>query len=575
MMKAWGLDAKDTVRVLDTLNGVGQQTGVSVNTLADVLQGNALSFKELDLNMAEAATLLGNMEKNGIDASAGMTALRKAMSKATDDGKTLTEVMSEWEALMKSSASEAEKMSATEDLFGSRAYTQLFNALNEGNISFTNINASMSDFSGNVEKTFEATLDPMDEFTTTMNDLKLLGAEIGEEVIPVLVDVLKDLKPILDDIREVWESMSPEDQKKLIENLGKLALIAPALSVSGRAIGGVGSAIEGLGKAAKTLGGLGIGAKLGSLFGSGGALAGAASAGATIGTTILGGLAGAFAGGAIGELIDHKVIAPIMEKLGNPDASFYENFHWFGEGGFFDYVFGGGDIHQAVEDYYGAFREMGADISQSFDTMKNNALDRWNAFKDGIKSIVESLESWLSETWSNITSKVTETWNSVITTITGAWETVKQTFTEWKDGIFNTFQEIYDKIKGIWDSLGEMFANGFDLKLPHISVTGGVAPYGIGGQGSLPKFNVDWYANGGILTNPTIFGMQGGRFLGGGEAGAEAVLPLSELGTMITEGMTAAMGGAGDTVINVSIDNNSLGSVILTAQQMMNLRRGK
>lgn len=575
MMKAWGLDAKDTVRVLDTLNGVGQQTGVSVNTLADVLQGNALSFKELDLNMAEAATLLGNMEKNGIDASAGMTALRKAMSKATDDGKTLTEVMSEWEALMKSSASESEKMSATEDLFGSRAYTQLFNALNEGNISFTNINASMSDFSGNVEKTFEATLDPIDEFTTTMNDLKLLGAEIGEEVIPVLVDVLKDLKPILDDIREVWEGMSPEDQKKLIENLGKLALVAPALSVSGRAIGGVGSAIEGLGKAAKTLGGLGIGAKLGSLFGGGGALAGAASAGATIGTTILGGLAGAFAGGAVGELIDHKVIAPIMEKLGNPDASFYENFKWFGEGGFFDYVFGGGDIHQAVEDYYGAFREMGADITQSFDTMKNNALDRWNAFKDGIKSIVESLESWLSETWSNITSKVTETWNSVITTITGAWETVKQTFTEWKDGIFNTFQEIYDKIKGIWDSLGEMFANGFDLKLPHISVTGGVAPYGIGGQGSLPKFNVDWYANGGILTNPTIFGMQGGRFLGGGEAGAEAVLPLSELGTMITEGMTAAMGGAGDTVINVSIDNNSLGSVILTAQQMMNLRRGK
>jgi hypothetical protein len=44
---------------------------------------------------------------------------------------------------------------------------------------------------------------------------------------------------------------------------------------------------------------------------------------------------------------------------------------------------------------------------------------------------------------------------------------------------------------------------------------------------------------------------------------------------MITEGMVNAMGGAGDTVINVSIDNNSLGSVILTAQQMMNLRRGK
>ena len=155
------------------------------------------------------------------------------------------------------------------------------------------------------------------------------------------------------------------------------------------------------------------------------------------------------------------------------------------------------------------------------------------------------------------------------------WENVTEIFTNFKDDVFETFTAIWDKISEIWNSLGELFQRGFDIKLPHISVTGGVAPYGIGGSGSLPKFSVDWYANGGILTQPTIFGMQNGHLLGGGEAGAEAVLPLSQLGSMITEGMTAAMGGAGDTVINVSIDNNSLGSVILTAQQMMNLRRGR
>jgi hypothetical protein len=44
---------------------------------------------------------------------------------------------------------------------------------------------------------------------------------------------------------------------------------------------------------------------------------------------------------------------------------------------------------------------------------------------------------------------------------------------------------------------------------------------------------------------------------------------------MIVDGMTQALGNGGDTVINVSIDNNNLGSVLLTAQQMMSLRRGK
>ena len=199
----------------------------------------------------------------------------------------------------------------------------------------------------------------------------------------------------------------------------------------------------------------------------------------------------------------------------------------------------------------------------------------WDAITDGVKFAVEDVSKWLSETWDTITQKVTETWDFVKEKILGAWEDVKQTFGEWKDGVFETFTAIYDKVKEIWDNLGAMFEAGFDLKLPHISVTGGVAPYGINGLGSLPKFDVEWYANGGILTQPTIFGMQGGHLLGGGEAGAEAVLPLSNLEEMITNGMTTALGNGGDTVINVSIDNNNLGSVILTAQQMMNLRRGR
>ena len=576
MMKAWGLDAKDTVAVLDTLNGVGQSTGVSVATLAEVLQSNALSFKELDLNAAEAATLLGNMEKNGIDASAGMSALRKAMSKATDEGKTLNEVMAEWESLMRSSASDSEKMAATEDLFGSRAYTQLFNALNEGNISFTNINASMSDFSGNVEKTFEATLDPIDEFTTTLNDLKILGAEIGEEVLPVLVDVLQDLKPILDDIKSAWESMSEDEQRKFIENLGKLAMIAPALSITGRSITAVGTAISMLGKAGKALSSLGIGAKISSLFGSGsaGATAGA-SLGSSLVTGLAAGLAAATAGGAIGKALDNYIIAPIMEFFGSDDAKWYKDFHWFGDGGFFDELFDFNSLDEAIDVYRGAFQSMKDDAKTNLENMKTSVQTIWDNMSAESKGASGGLVVAISDNWDEIKKKATDTWESVKTTVSDVWDNVKGKFDEWKKGVEDTFQAIYDFIKGIWDSLGEMFAEGFKIKLPHLSVSGGVAPYGIGGQGSLPKFDVDWYAHGGILTSPTIFGMNGNKFLGGGEAGAEAVLPLSELGTMITEGMTQAMGGTGDTIINVSIDNNSLGSVILTAQQMMNLRRGK
>lgn len=575
MMNAWGIDASQTESVLNTLNAVGQQTSVSADQLAQILQSNALSFKEMGYNVAEASVLLGNMEKYGVDASAGVTALRKAMAKAIDDGVSLNEVIAEWEALMSSSASEAEKLEATEALFGSKAFAQLYNAIKEGNISFTDINANMSDFSGNLEKTFEATLDPIDEFTTTMNELKLLGAEIGEQVIPVLVDVLHDLEPILRDLKDAWESMSDDEQKKLIENLGKIALLAPALSTAGRVIGGVGSGISGLAKAGKALSGLGIGAKVSSLFGGGSVASAGATAGASLGSALLGGLAGALAGGAIGKALDNYVIAPFLERFGSSDAEWYKNFSWFGNGGFFDELFDFNSLNEALDVYSGAFSAMGADIKAGLDTDLKTVEDGFKAITDFVDDSTKTERESIETGWNLISETTASIWDGIKTNVTDKWDEVTQKFTNFKDGVAETFQNIYDTIKGIWDSLGEMFEEGFDLKLPHISVSGGVPPYGINGMGTLPKFNVDWYANGGILTSPTIFGMQNGRFLGGGEAGAEAVLPLSNLETMIAGAMTQALGNGGDTIINVSIDNNQLGSVLLTAQQMMSLRRGK
>lgn len=85
------------------------------------------------------------------------------------------------------------------------------------------------------------------------------------------------------------------------------------------------------------------------------------------------------------------------------------------------------------------------------------------------------------------------------------------------------------------------------LKLPHISVSGGVAPYGIGGKGSLPQFHIEWYKQGGILNGAQIFGALGRNLLGGGEAGPEAVLPLrsfyDELSRILDRKLTGGGGG--------------------------------
>lgn len=81
------------------------------------------------------------------------------------------------------------------------------------------------------------------------------------------------------------------------------------------------------------------------------------------------------------------------------------------------------------------------------------------------------------------------------------------------------------------------------LKLPHLSVSAGKSPYGIDGKGSLPKFSAEYYKNGAVMTKPTVFGLHKDRFMIGGEAGDEAILPLrafyQNLNTMLDNKIAA------------------------------------
>ncbi|PFD95614.1 phage tail tape measure protein, partial [Bacillus sp. AFS023182] len=86
-------------------------------------------------------------------------------------------------------------------------------------------------------------------------------------------------------------------------------------------------------------------------------------------------------------------------------------------------------------------------------------------------------------------------------------------------------------------------------KLPHFSLETGSKEIA-GKTITYPTgINVDWRAKGGIFTRPTIFGMNGGRFQGAGEAGPEGVLPLNEktLGA-IGRGIAATMENQSPTI---------------------------
>lgn len=100
----------------------------------------------------------------------------------------------------------------------------------------------------------------------------------------------------------------------------------------------------------------------------------------------------------------------------------------------------------------------------------------------------------------------------------------------------DTFDNVKDTVSGAIDSLLDMFDFEWSLpeiKLPHFSVSGGEAPWGFGGQGSLPTVSIQWYKKAMntpyLLDSATIFGAANGQYLGGGEAGTEMIYSHDKL----------------------------------------------
>jgi predicted nucleic acid-binding Zn-ribbon protein len=163
--------------------------------------------------------------------------------------------------------------------------------------------------------------------------------------------------------------------------------------------------------------------------------------------------------------------------------------------------------------------------------------------------------------WLNMWAKIKSTCGSAVgwikdkfNDLKSALKTVKNVFGDIKDAISDKLEAAKDKvssvikkIKGLFPlSIGKIFSN---LKIPKISVSGGKAPFGIAGKGKLPSFNVKWNAEGGILTKPTIFGISGNTFLGGGEAGDEAIAPIDLLQDYVKDAVQSENGGIIRTLI--------------------------
>ena len=149
------------------------------------------------------------------------------------------------------------------------------------------------------------------------------------------------------------------------------------------------------------------------------------------------------------------------------------------------------------------------------------------SIKDGIKNLGGNLKSTVSNIFQNIKNAILHPIQTAKSTLTGILDAIKNKFST----VFSSAQSIVSNAIKVIKNLFNFSWKLPDLKMPHFTVSGGKAPWGFGGKGSLPSVSVEWYKEGGIMTEPTIFGYNPstGKAMVGGEAGDEAIAPIELL----------------------------------------------
>ena len=597
-LEAYELSTSDLAKVLDSTTYTAQSTGVSVDDLMKKAIEGAPQIKMLGLSFEEGVALLGQFETSGVDASSALSGLTKAAGSYAKQGKTLKEGLVETIDKIKNTTSETEAMGLAMEIFGAKKAPQMIDAIKRGSFDFQSFAESAEYSVGAVSKTFEATLDPIDKFKTAQNSVTLAMSELGAAIAETLAPIFEVLGNMVKDIAE-WFSGLPGPVKEFIVILGGVVTVAGILVPIFLTLQAAAVALE-----------TSIGAMIAAaapIIGIA-ALIVAAIAAVIIGIKYLWDTNEGFRDAvmtvwnAILEVIN-KVVSEVSDFI---MSMFGVVVNWWTENQ--EFIRSSAEtvwnaiqtVIDAVMTYLGPLIEgawaniqltittvweviktvvetainvvlgiikavmqiITGDWSGAWETIKGVFSTVWNAIQNVVQTIFTAIQSYISNTINAISSTISNVWNGISSTISnvlnGISNTVSNVWTGIKNSIGNAINGAKDLVSSAISAIKGLFNFSVSwphIPLPHFSVSGSANPLDWISQG-VPSVSIEWYAKGGIMTKPTIFGANGNNLMVGGEAGNEAVLPLNDktLGA-IGRGIAQTMGD-NPTNINITITGN-------------------
>lgn len=512
-IEAYGLTAEDLGMVLDNVTKAAQDTGQSVDTIVQKAIDGAPQIKGLGLSFEEGAALIGKFEKSGVDSSAALSSLSKAAVIYAKDGKTLTDGLNETVSAIQNSTSETEALSIASEIFGSKAAPRMVDAIQRGAFSFDDLAEAAKSSSGTVSTTFDETLDPIDKLTQYSNQAKEGMAELGGKLLETVIPALEPLMGMLESSVNWFTSLNETDQQTIVI----LGLVTTAVMML---LGAIAPLVIAIGA---------IGAPVGIVV--------AAIVGAIAVITLI--IQAIMNWGAITEWLQSTWdscaawLSELWTNIVTTATTAWSNFTAWLSGLWSSVVSTGQSLWSSFT----------SSLSNIFSSLITGAQSLWSSFTSTLSNLWSGLVSTGSNLFNNLSSTISGIFNGILSTASNIWNSIKSTISNAIDGAKNAVSNGVNAIKNLFN---------FQIKwphipLPHFRVSGSANPLDWL-KGGLPSIGIDWYAKSGIMTKPTLFGMNGNRAMVGGEAGAEAILPLNK----------STLGAIGQSIANTMNTSNNI-----------------
>lgn len=571
-IEAYGLSASDLSSTLDTVTYVAQGTGVSVDELFSKMVSGAPQIKELGLSFDEAATLIGTLEKAGVDSGAALSSMSKAAVAYAKDGKTLSQGLEETIEKIKNASSSTEALTEASNVFGSKGATRMVDAIKRGAFSLKNLSGTAEDASGTVAKTFEATIDPIDKQQQKFNAVQLalaeIGASIAESVAPIMDVAIPAVKQLAD-----WFKNLPDPIKQFIVVLGGIlavvAILSPVIVALGIAITTLGaSMLPIVAIIGAVAGGIAIVTAIVTNFGSivewleemfpglGSTVDSVWNGIQNIIQTVISSVS-TFIQNIFGSLVawweeNQQRIQQVVETVWNVISTIIQTVLTF-LAPFIQGVFDG--ILTYIQTVWtvittviqGALDVILGIVQAVLQVLTGDWSGAWDTLSNVVSTYLSTISSTISSLMGGIASIISGIWDGILSTTSSIWEGIKGAISGAINGAYNAVSSAIGAIKGLFN----FQISWPHIPLPHFSISGSPNPLDWL-SGGLPSIGIEWYAKGGIMTKPTIFGQNGNNLMVGGEAGNEAILPLNDRTLSgIGRGIASHLDGFGGVTINI------------------------